>query len=150
MTQVQTEAGNACYLASVIVPRTSSTRDITVLETAMQGLAQDARHPVALELAATASSRHFLLRATSAHVPEASRRPGAGTLSPGDYSSTDPGGRSPGAAGGRDSLSGRIARRCSGISSPARAFANENCCKKEPIPSLAFWACSTTCQLICA
>ena len=32
----------------------------------MQGLAQDARHPVALELAATASSRHFLLRATSA------------------------------------------------------------------------------------
>ena len=66
MTPVQTVAGNACYLASVIVPRTSSTRDITVLETAMQGLAQDARHPVALELAATASSRHFLLRATSA------------------------------------------------------------------------------------
>ena len=32
----------------------------------MQGLAQDARHPVALEVAATASSRHFLLRATSA------------------------------------------------------------------------------------
>ena len=66
MTPVQTGAGNACYLASVIVPRTSSTRDITVLETAMQGLAQDARHPVALELAATASSRQFLLRATSA------------------------------------------------------------------------------------
>jgi len=54
------------YLASVLVPRASSTRDITVLETAMQGLAPDARHPVALELAATASSRHFLLRATSA------------------------------------------------------------------------------------
>ena len=66
MTPVQTIAGNACFLASVIVPRTSSTRDITVLETAMQGLAQDARHPVALELAATASSRQFLLRATSA------------------------------------------------------------------------------------
>ncbi len=66
MTPVQTRAGNACYLASVIVPRTSSTRDITVLETAMRGLAQDARHPVALEVAATASSRHFLLRATSA------------------------------------------------------------------------------------
>src|SRR5438876_2454045 len=65
-TPVQTVAGNACYLASVIVPRTSSTRDITVLEMAMQGLAQDARHPVALEVAATASSRHFLLRATSA------------------------------------------------------------------------------------
>jgi len=54
------------YLASVLVPRASSTRDITVLETAMQGLALDTRHPVALELAATASSRHFLLRATSA------------------------------------------------------------------------------------
>ena len=54
------------YLASVLVPRASSTRDITVLETAMQGLALDDRHPVALELAATASSRHFLLRATSA------------------------------------------------------------------------------------
>ena len=66
MTPVQTGAGNACYLATVIVPRTSSTRDITVLETAMQGLAQDVRHPVALELAATASSRHFLLRGTSA------------------------------------------------------------------------------------
>ena len=66
MTAVQTGAGNECYLESVIVPRTSSTRDITVLETAMQGLAQDARHPVALELTATASSRQFLLRATSA------------------------------------------------------------------------------------
>jgi hypothetical protein len=31
----------------------------------MQALALDKRHPVALELAATASSRHFLLRATS-------------------------------------------------------------------------------------
>jgi hypothetical protein len=64
--QVQADSRNEVYLASVIVPRTSSTRDITVLETAMQGLAQDARHPVALEVAATASSRHFLLRATSA------------------------------------------------------------------------------------
>jgi hypothetical protein len=66
MTQVQTVARNEVFLASVIVPRTSSTRDITVLETAMQGLALDSRHPVALEVAATASSRHFLLRATSA------------------------------------------------------------------------------------
>ena len=66
MTSVQTSAGNEDFLASVIVPRTSSTRDITVLETAMQGLVQDARHPVALELAATATTRHFLLRATSA------------------------------------------------------------------------------------
>jgi hypothetical protein len=54
------------YLASVLVPRTASTRDITALETAMQGVAPDAKHPVALELAATASSRQFLLRATSA------------------------------------------------------------------------------------
>jgi hypothetical protein len=63
---VHTRAEQEGFLASVIVPRTSSTRDSTVLETAMQGLALDARHPVALELAATASSRHFLLRATSA------------------------------------------------------------------------------------
>jgi len=63
---VHTRAEQEGFLASVIVPRTSSTRDITVLETAMQGLALDAWHPVALELAATASSRHFLLRATSA------------------------------------------------------------------------------------
>src|SRR5947209_7033427 len=54
-----------CFLASVLVPRAASTRDITALETAMQGLAQDDRHPVALELAATATSRGFLLRATS-------------------------------------------------------------------------------------
>src|SRR5713226_2127855 len=66
MTHVQSVARNEEVLASVMVPRVTSTRDITVLETAMQGLALDARHPVALELAATASSRHFLLRATSA------------------------------------------------------------------------------------
>jgi hypothetical protein len=66
MTRGQTVVGNECFLASVIVPRVTSTRDITVLETAMQGLALDDRHPVALELVAMASSRHFLLRATSA------------------------------------------------------------------------------------
>ena len=66
MTHVQSVARNEEVLASVMVPRVTSTRDITVLETAMQGLALDAWHPVALELAATASSRHFLLRATSA------------------------------------------------------------------------------------
>ena len=60
------QAAQGCFLASVLVPRAASTRDITALETAMQGLAQDDRHPVALELAATASSRGFLLRATSA------------------------------------------------------------------------------------
>src|SRR5713226_7647722 len=66
MTHVQSVARNEDVLASVLVPRVTSSRDITVLETAMQGLALDARHPVTLELAATASSRHFLLRATSA------------------------------------------------------------------------------------
>src|SRR5258708_37165014 len=64
--QGQTVARNACFLVSVIVPRVSSTRDMMVLETAMQGLALDANRPVALELAATTTSRHFLLRATSA------------------------------------------------------------------------------------
>src|SRR5260370_17541307 len=59
--RVQTES----YLASVLVPRAASTRDITVLETAVQGLALDDRQPVALKLAHTASSRQFLLRATS-------------------------------------------------------------------------------------
>jgi hypothetical protein len=65
MKRRQLTAGNEDCLASVIVPRATSTRDITVLETAMQGLALDKRHPVALELSATASSRQFLLRATS-------------------------------------------------------------------------------------
>jgi hypothetical protein len=59
------QGGQECFLASVLVPRAASTRDITALETAMQGLAQDERHPVTLELAATATSRGFLLRATS-------------------------------------------------------------------------------------
>jgi hypothetical protein len=62
----QPQTGQECFLASVIVPRAASTRDILALETAMQSLVQDDRHPVALELAATASSRGFLLRATSA------------------------------------------------------------------------------------
>ena len=57
--------GDGSKLSSVLVPRASSTREIAVLETAMQGLALDARHPVALELAATSTSRQFLLRATS-------------------------------------------------------------------------------------
>src|SRR5438270_5620021 len=61
----QQQMGQECFLASVLVPRAASTRDIVALETAMQGLVQDDRHPVALELAATTSSRGFLLRATS-------------------------------------------------------------------------------------
>src|SRR5260221_1130550 len=59
------QVGQECFLASVLGPRAASTRDVVALETAMQGLAQDDRHPVALELAATGSSRGFLLRATS-------------------------------------------------------------------------------------
>ena len=43
-----------------------SGRKVAGYQTAMQGLVQDASHPVALEVAATATSRHFLLRATSA------------------------------------------------------------------------------------
>ena len=69
MSVQQTEppqAAQECFLTSVLVPRAASTRDVVALETAMQGLAQDNRHPVALELAATGSSRGFFLRATSA------------------------------------------------------------------------------------
>ena len=61
----QAVSRNEAVIASVLVPRVTSTREISVLETAMQGLALDKRHPVALELSATASTRHFLLRATS-------------------------------------------------------------------------------------
>src|SRR5258708_16606208 len=90
----QPHAAPKCFLALVLVPRAASTRDILALETAMQGLAQDDRHPVALELAATASSRGFLLRATSlmslahlcdqvqARYPQAIIRPVAGAHDP--------------------------------------------------------------------
>jgi hypothetical protein len=43
----------------------ASSRDLAALETVMQGLALDTRHPVALEIAHTERGRHFLLRATS-------------------------------------------------------------------------------------
>src|SRR5438270_6224179 len=66
MAHADIQATNDVHLSTVIVPRTTSNRDIAALETAMQGLALDAHHPVALELAATATSRQFLLRATSA------------------------------------------------------------------------------------
>ncbi|HET8851876.1 MAG TPA: hypothetical protein VFN02_05065, partial [Ktedonobacteraceae bacterium] len=48
----------------VIPPRTA-VRDLPALETAMQALALDARHPIALEIAGSATARLFLLRATS-------------------------------------------------------------------------------------
>jgi hypothetical protein len=52
-------------LARIEVPRASSTRDITVLETAMLGLTLDKRQAVALEIAGTATSRAFYLRAAT-------------------------------------------------------------------------------------
>jgi len=65
MISSHSKGESEAFLASVIVQRATSTRDITVLETVMQSLALDKKHPIALELAATDSSRHFLLRATS-------------------------------------------------------------------------------------
>src|SRR5258708_13068872 len=56
-------------VCQVQVPRTASTRDITALETAMHGLALDAEHPVALELAATATTLPFLLPPTPPLAP---------------------------------------------------------------------------------
>ena len=52
-------------LAHIEVPRASSTRDITALETAMLSLTLDDRQAVALEIAGTATSRAFFLRAAT-------------------------------------------------------------------------------------
>jgi hypothetical protein len=52
---------------AVIPPPRASNREISALETAAQGLALDAKHPVALEIARTSLGRLFILRATS-HV----------------------------------------------------------------------------------
>jgi hypothetical protein len=49
-------------LLSVKPARAAGARDLPALETTMASLALDERTPVALELAATATSRHFLLR----------------------------------------------------------------------------------------
>src|SRR5258708_34133702 len=54
-----------CLVAQVVPPRTASSRDIAALETVMQGLVLDTRHPVALEIARTESGRQFLLRPTT-------------------------------------------------------------------------------------
>ena len=48
----------------VIPPRTA-VRDLPALETAMQALALDDRHPIALEIAGSATAGKFLIRATS-------------------------------------------------------------------------------------
>lgn len=50
-------------LAQIRVLRMGSTRDITALETAMQGLTLDERYPISLEIAGTATSRMWALRA---------------------------------------------------------------------------------------
>lgn len=52
-----------CPLLCVCPSRVAGERDLPALETAMQGLALDARSPIALELAATTTTRQFLLRA---------------------------------------------------------------------------------------
>jgi hypothetical protein len=115
MTPAQTRVRSEAFLASVIVPRASSTRDITALASAMQGLALDTRHPVALELAATASSRHFLLRAASAlslrHLADQvqARYP------PGHHATNGRASRSSCVARGRDDLCNRITRGGSSV-----------------------------------
>ena len=58
-------AQEPCLVLQVVPPRTASSRDMAALETVMQGLALDTRHPVALEIARTENGRQFLLRATS-------------------------------------------------------------------------------------
>ncbi len=54
-----------CLVVQVVPPRTASSRDMAALETVMQGLVLDTRHPVALEIARTEKGRQFLLRATT-------------------------------------------------------------------------------------
>ncbi|HEU5381683.1 MAG TPA: TraM recognition domain-containing protein [Ktedonobacteraceae bacterium] len=51
------------FLLQVLPARASSARGLPALETAMQSLALDVRSPLALELAATAATSQFLLRA---------------------------------------------------------------------------------------
>lgn len=52
------------FLLQASPARASSARDLPALEATMQSLALDTRSPVALELAATATTRQFLLRAS--------------------------------------------------------------------------------------
>jgi hypothetical protein len=48
-----------------VVPPRTARRDLPALETAMAALALDERHPIALEIAGSATMRMFLVRATS-------------------------------------------------------------------------------------
>ena len=52
-------------LVCQVIPPRVAVRDLPALETAMQALALDARHPIALEIAGSATARLFLIRATS-------------------------------------------------------------------------------------
>lgn len=61
----QASAQDVQLALQVYPSRAESARDLTGLETAMQSLALDAHSPLALEIAATATSRAFLLRATN-------------------------------------------------------------------------------------
>jgi hypothetical protein len=55
---------NTSPLVRTVRPsRASSTRDLPALETALAGLALDEHTPIALDIAATATSRQFVLRA---------------------------------------------------------------------------------------
>lgn len=54
----------ADHLVAQVVPaRAASSRDLPALETTMQALALDERSPIALEIAATPTTRQFLVRA---------------------------------------------------------------------------------------
>ena len=50
-------------VAQALPARAASSRDLAALETTMQALALDERSPIALEIAATPTTRQFLVRA---------------------------------------------------------------------------------------
>ncbi len=52
-------------LLSLVIPPRNSNRDPVALEAAMQSLALDERHPIALEIVGTSTRKQFLLRATT-------------------------------------------------------------------------------------
>ncbi len=63
--KVLADDGPQALVVQVIPPRSAGSRDMAGFETALQALALDEHHPIALELAGTAKARLFLLRATS-------------------------------------------------------------------------------------
>ena len=97
----QTIAGNAWYLASVIVPRTSSTERYHRTRNSYAGAGTRCQTSGGVGTGGNGLLPPLPAAGYLGHVPEASCRPGAGTVSPGEYSSTDPAGRSPCASGRR-------------------------------------------------